>query len=105
MLSSPRKPPSKMFKPCGSFRFTCRFPASGSSWESLARAAADAPGEIQQELVEDPLQELVIAAAAGAIAVVLKYAHCRPGVHRRIDVAGRPFTCQQLAGGADSASL
>ena len=55
------------------------------------------PSEVQQQLVEDALQEFEIAAAARLVAVVLEYAHGGPGVHRRIDVAERPFVGRQLA--------
>src|SRR5258707_14267583 len=53
------------------------------------------PGEIQQQLVEDALQEFEIAAAAALIAVVLEYAHGGPRVHRRIDVEIGRASCRE----------
>ena len=55
------------------------------------------PGEVQQQLVEDTFQEIEVARAAILIAVVLEYPHRRPGVHRRVDVAERPFVGRQFA--------
>jgi hypothetical protein len=52
--------------------------------------AVHPPGEVEQQLVEDALEERIVGAAA-AIALVLEDAQRRPGVHRRIDVAERPL--------------
>src|SRR6516165_9452858 len=76
ILSRPRKPPSKMFKPCG--------------------FSIHPPGEVQQQLMEHPCQEAQVASAT-LIAVILEHAHCCPGVYRGVDVAERPFIRRQLA--------
>ena len=67
-----------MFKPCGSFRFTHQVKFSSSLWKIRSR-------------------KFEIAGAAALVAVVLEDAHCRPGMHRRIDVAECPFIGRQLA--------
>ena len=55
------------------------------------------PGEIQQQLVEDPFEEIEITGTAILVSVILENSHRRPGVHRGIDVAERPFIGRQLA--------
>ena len=65
--------------------------------QALRVLAVHPPGEVQQQLVEDPLQEIEVARAAVLIAVVLEHPHGRPGVHRRVDVAERPFVGRQFA--------
>src|SRR5262245_44792239 len=54
------------------------------------------PGEVQTQLMEDPFQEGQVTSAA-LIAVILEYPHCRPSVHRGIDVAECPLIRRQLA--------
>ena len=56
--------------------------------------AVDPPGEVEQQLVEDPLEEVVVLAA-----VDLEDPQRRPGVHRRVDVAERPLVGRELAVG------
>ena len=77
MLSRPRKPPSKMLRP-------------------LRVLAVHPPGEVQQELLEDAFEK-VDRRCRRSRSVILVDAHCRPGVHRRIDVAESPFIGRQLA--------
>src|SRR5262245_24240864 len=48
------------------------------------------PREVQHELVKHALQELAVATTA-AFLLDLVHAPRGPGVHRRIDVAERPF--------------
>ena len=58
-----------------------------------------APEENTVTAVEkkDPFEEIEIAGTAILVSVVLKNPHRRPGVHRGIDVAERPFIGRQLA--------
>ena len=79
MLSSPRKPPWKTLLPFGVL-------------------AVHPPGEVEQQLVEDALEEGAVGHAA-ALLVDLVNAPGGPGVHRRIDVAERPLVGRQLAVG------
>ena len=65
--------------------------------QALRVLAVHPPGEVQQQLVEDALQEIEVAGAAVLFAVVLEHPHGRPGVHGRIDVAERPFVGRQFA--------
>ena len=58
--------------------------------------AVDPPGEVQQELVEDLLEEHRIDAAAVAL-LDLVDAPGRPRVHGRVDVAECPFVSGDLA--------
>ncbi len=60
--------------------------------------AVDPPGEVQQQLVKDALQENQVGLAA-ALAIDLVNAPRRPGVHRRIDVAEVPLVGRHLAVG------
>ena len=57
--------------------------------------AVHPPGEVQQQLVEDALEERAIADAAPLL-LDLVDAPRRPGVHRRVHVAERPFVRGQL---------
>ena len=62
---------------------------------ALGVLAVHPPGEVQQQLVENALQESAIAHAA-ALLLDLVDAQRRPGVHRRIDVAERPLVGRHL---------
>ena len=57
--------------------------------------AVDPPGEVDQELVEDPAEEREVALATRGADLV--DAPGRPGMHRGIDVGERPFVCRDLA--------
>ena len=59
--------------------------------QSLRVFSVHPPGEIQQQLVKDPFQEIQITGAAIPLSVVLEHAHRRPGMYRRIDVTERPL--------------
>ena len=59
--------------------------------------AVHPPGEIQHELVEHALEKLQVPVAAVLLAVDLKHAPGRPGVHGRIHVAERPLIGGDLA--------
>ena len=64
--------------------------------------AVHPPGEVEQQLVEDPLQEREVARvvrvrAAALFAVDLEHAPGGPAVHRRVGVAERPLVGGQLA--------
>src|SRR5262249_47805388 len=56
--------------------------------------AVDPPGEVQQQLVEDPLQEDQITAAVDG-----EDPQGGPGVHGRVDVPEGPFVGGQLSVG------
>src|SRR5204863_2456591 len=53
--------------------------------------AVDPPGEIEHQLVEDTFEKIPIALAAAVLAVDFIDTPCRPGMHRRVDVAECPF--------------
>ena len=57
--------------------------------------AVDPPGEVEQQLLEDALEEDPVAPAARSGHLV--DAPRRPGVHRRVDVVEPPLVCGQLA--------
>ena len=59
--------------------------------------AVDPPGEVEQQLVEDALEERAGRRVAALLAVDLEDAPGRPGVHRRVDVAEGPLVGRQLA--------
>ena len=80
MLSSPRKPPWKMLRPCASLRLTHQVKLSISLWKTRSRNAQ-------------------VAAVAALLAVDLEHAPGGPGVDRRVDVAEGPFVGRQLAVG------
>ena len=61
--------------------------------------AIDPPGEIQHQLVEHALEKCQIALPAMLLAVYLKHAPGRPGVHRRVHIAERPLVGGNLAVG------
>ena len=75
MLSRPRKPPSNRLSP-------------------TSVLAVDPPVEVEQQLVQDPLQEVEVRVAGDLV-----HAHRRPGVDGRVDVAEVPLVCRQLAVG------
>jgi hypothetical protein len=52
--------------------------------------AVDPPGEVEQELVEDPLEEVAIGDPRDA-PVDLVDTPCRPGMDGRVDVREGPF--------------
>ena len=85
ILSRPRKPPSKML-------------------QALRVLAVHPPGEIEQQLVEDPLEESRDRRRRRSAPVLLVDAHRRPGMDRRVDVAERPFIGRQLPVGCISRS-
>ena len=60
--------------------------------------AVHPPGEVEQQLVEDALQEGKVGAAA-ALLFDLIDAQRRPGVHGRVDVVERPLVGRQLSVG------
>ncbi len=62
---------------------------------ALRVLAVHPPGEVQQQLVEDALQELAVGLAA-ALGFNLVDAPGGPGMHRRIDVAEVPLVGRQL---------
>ena len=76
MLSRPRKPPSKTL-------------------QSRRVLAVHPPAEVDEQLVEDPLEELGVL-LAGASAVDLVDAPRRPRVHRRVHVVERPLVRGEL---------
>ena len=82
MLSRPRKPPSKTLLPCV--------------------LAVDPPGEVQQQLVEDALEELDVALAGRALLDRVDEQR-GPGVHGRVDVAEVPLVGGDLAVGVQVA--
>ena len=57
---------------------------------SFAVLAVDPPGEVEQEFVEDPLQEVAISLSGGALLYFID-APRRPGMHRRIHISKGPF--------------
>ena len=63
---------------------------------ALGVFAIHPPGEIEQKLLEDPLEKFSIASA---LALLFDFVNApgRPGVHRRIDVAERPLVGRHLA--------
>src|SRR6185437_14476781 len=65
--------------------------------QSLRVFAVHPPGEVQQQLLENPLQELDIANTTVQVPIVLIDVECRPCVDRRIDVAERPLIGGKLA--------
>src|SRR5207253_2252806 len=65
---------------------------------ALAVLAIDPPGEVQEQLVEDALEERVVGAAAHT-PIDLEHAPGSPGMDRRIDVAEVPLVCRQLSVG------
>ena len=67
MLSSPRKPPSKTF-------------------DAVLVLAVHPPGEVDEQLVEDPAQEVDVPAA-----VDREHLERRPRLHGRVDVVERPL--------------
>ena len=77
ILSSPRNPPWKMLRPSASLRFTHQVKFSISLWKTRSRKARSPwpPRARAVDLVDPPR---------------------RPGVHRRVDVAERPFIGRQL---------
>src|SRR6185369_6912327 len=56
----------------------------------------DPPGEIQQQLLEDPLEENRIAHSTSLL-LDLVNAPRGPGVNWRIHIAKRPLVCRQLS--------
>ena len=86
MLSSPRKPPVKMFFPFGSFLLThleregqtLSPPSSLSGWWEVS------PVEVEDELHEAALEECQVPLASWSSHLV--HTEHGPGVHRRIDV-------------------
>ena len=69
---------------------------------SLGVLAVHPPGEVQQQLVEDPLQKSHVAHVLRIgfpplFAVQLEYAPGGPGMDRRIHIAKLPFVGRQLA--------
>ena len=77
-MSRPRNPPSKMFRPCWSLRFTHQVKFSSSLWKTRSRKAVSPTPPFQ-------------------LPVVFVDAQRRPCLHRRIDVAERPLIGRQLA--------
>ena len=59
---------------------------------ALGVLAVHPPGEVEEQLVEDPLEEVVVLVARDLVD-----AQRGPGVHRRVDVAERPLVRGQLA--------
>src|SRR6266851_3572360 len=62
---------------------------------AFAVLAVDPPGEVEHQLVEDPLKKCAITHAA-ALLFDLVNAQRRPGMHRRIDIAERPLVRGKL---------
>src|SRR4029450_4937546 len=62
---------------------------------ALGVLAVDPPREVEQQLMEDALEELQVAAAA-LLLVDLVDPPGGPGMDRRIDVAERPLVRRQL---------
>src|SRR5262245_948404 len=58
----------------------------------------DPPGEIEQQLLKNPLEEFSIAFTASFLFKFVDAPGC-PGVHRWIDVAKGPLVCRELAVG------
>ena len=58
--------------------------------------AIDPPGEVEQELLENPFEKFSVA---GALPFLFEFvdAPCSPGVYRRVDIAERPLVGRQLA--------
>ena len=65
---------------------------------ALGILAVHPPGEIQQQFLKNPLEKFAVALAA-ALFFHFVNAPCRPGMHRRVDVAERPFVRRQLTVG------
>ena len=64
--------------------------------EAARVLAVHPPGEIEQQLGEDPLEKLAVAFAVAPPLRIVE-AQSRPGLHGRIDVAEVPFVGGQLA--------
>ncbi len=66
---------------------------------ALGVLAVHPPGEVEHELVEDPLEEGNVPLVAPALAVDLEHPPRRPGVDRRVHVTEGPFVRRKLAVG------
>ncbi len=62
----------------------------------VAVFAVDPPGEVEQELVKDALQERAVGPAGDALLDLIDTPG-RPGMHRWVDIAERPLVGGQLA--------